>query len=127
MTSPTFRNSFLRLQEPPPLIPPKGHSTLASLLMNRPALSVQSPFALDDEEALLDRASDDEPPRRDERRMSAVLNAPHMRSMRLIGRSNPRYRWERYWKTEDQLRGMRKPMSVPSPHPPSQTGHVLTP
>lgn len=38
----------------------------------------------------------------DERRLSAILNNPQMRSMRLIGKAK-RYRWERYWKTEEQL------------------------
>lgn len=46
----------------------------------------------------------------DDRRLSAVLYGPQMRSQRLIGNSNPRYRWERYWKTEEELKTMRKPM-----------------
>jgi len=46
----------------------------------------------------------------EERRMSAVLFGPQMRSQRLIGSSNPRYRWEKYWKTEEELKGMKKPM-----------------
>jgi hypothetical protein len=69
--------------------------------------------ALDDEEASMGRKPGDEDAdfgRRDERRLSAVLNGPQMRSMRLIGNSNPRYRWERYWKTEDELKKMKKPM-----------------
>ena len=48
--------------------------------------------------------------RSDERRLSAVLNGPQMRSQRLIGNSNPRYRWERYWKTEEDLKPMKKPL-----------------
>ena len=47
----------------------------------------------------------------DERRMSmaaSVLMTPEMRSQRLIGNSNPRYRWERYWKTEKELSKMPK-------------------
>jgi hypothetical protein len=48
--------------------------------------------------------------RSEERRLSAVLNGPQMRSQRLIGNSNPRYRWERYWKTEEELRKMKKAM-----------------
>jgi hypothetical protein len=48
--------------------------------------------------------------RSDERRLSAVLNGPQMRSQRLIGNSNPRYRWQRYWKTAEELKPMRKPM-----------------
>lgn len=30
--------------------------------------------------------------------------------MRLIGNSNPRYQWERYWKTKDQLKAMPRPL-----------------
>ncbi|KAF2199668.1 hypothetical protein GQ43DRAFT_456995 [Delitschia confertaspora ATCC 74209] len=39
-----------------------------------------------------------------------VLNTPQMRSQRLIGNSNPRYRWEKYFKTEEELKKMRKPI-----------------
>ena len=46
----------------------------------------------------------------EERRLSAVLLGPQMRSQRLIGNSNPRYRWDRYWKTEEELKKMKKPM-----------------
>jgi hypothetical protein len=46
----------------------------------------------------------------EERRLSAVLFGPQMRSQRLIGNSNPRYRWEKYWKTEEELKTMKKPM-----------------
>lgn len=45
-----------------------------------------------------------------DRRASEVLMTPQMRSMRLIGNSNPRYKWERYWKTEEQLKTMTKPL-----------------
>jgi divalent metal cation (Fe/Co/Zn/Cd) transporter len=75
----------------------------------------------------LERGLDDEPPsmgegsplrRRtthdtDPRRMSLgpeILNTPQMRSMRLIGNSNPRYRWQQYFKTEEQLKAMKKPL-----------------
>jgi hypothetical protein len=54
-----------------------------------------------------DPSSDDHGRRAEDRRMSAVLNTPQMRSMRLIGNSNPRYRWERYWKAEPELKGMK--------------------
>lgn len=50
---------------------------------------------------------------RDPRRASTgpeILNTPQMRSMRLIGNSNPRYRWRQYFKTEDELRKMKKPL-----------------
>jgi hypothetical protein len=46
----------------------------------------------------------------EDRRLSAVLFGPQMRSQRLIGNSNPRYRWEKYWKTEEELKTMKKPM-----------------
>ena len=46
------------------------------------------------------------------RRMSipASLITPQMRSQRLIGNSNPRYRWEQYWKTGEELKKMKKPV-----------------
>ena len=46
------------------------------------------------------------------RKMSvpASLVTPQMRSQRLIGNSNPRYRWEQYWKSEEELRHMSKPI-----------------
>ncbi|KAJ4302909.1 hypothetical protein N0V90_001800 [Kalmusia sp. IMI 367209] len=48
-----------------------------------------------------------------ERRMSIgahALNTPQMRSQRLIGNSNPRYKWERYFKTEEDLKQYKKPL-----------------
>ncbi|KAF2404674.1 hypothetical protein EJ06DRAFT_553517 [Trichodelitschia bisporula] len=39
-----------------------------------------------------------------------ALMAPQMRSQRLIGYSNPRYRWEQYFKTEEELSRMKKPI-----------------
>ena len=51
-----------------------------------------------------------------ERRMSGlsnggeVLMTPQMRSMRLIGNSNPRYQWEKYYKSDEELRGMKRPI-----------------
>lgn len=46
-------------------------------------------------------------PRRDSVNPS-VFNTPQMRSMRLIGKSNPRYRWGQYWKTDQELKKMKK-------------------
>ena len=46
----------------------------------------------------------------EDRRMGAILQAPNMRSMRLIGNSNPRYRWAKYWRTEEELSQMRSPI-----------------
>ncbi|KAL8928663.1 MAG: hypothetical protein Q9172_000801 [Xanthocarpia lactea] len=41
---------------------------------------------------------------------SDVLLTPQMRSSRLIGNSNPRYQWEKYYKSEDELKKMKKPV-----------------
>lgn len=41
---------------------------------------------------------------------ASILNTPQMRSMRLIGNSNPRYKWEKYYKTDEELKGMKKPI-----------------
>ncbi|KAI0395094.1 hypothetical protein F5Y17DRAFT_425179 [Xylariaceae sp. FL0594] len=46
----------------------------------------------------------------DERRLSQILNSDTVRSMRLIGNPNPRYNWERYWKAEEQLKALKKPI-----------------
>ena len=51
--------------------------------------------------------SDSEP--MDDNRRS-LLMTPQMRSMRLIGYSNPRYRWEQYYKPEEELKLMKKPI-----------------
>jgi divalent metal cation (Fe/Co/Zn/Cd) transporter len=101
MNSPTVpRGAFLLLQDEAPLAP-KGHGALASLIRHR---------GREEEEAGGggDGGEDELSSRRGERRMSAILNSSHMRSMRLIGNSNPRYRWERYWKTEAELAAMPK-------------------
>ncbi|MCJ1414993.1 hypothetical protein MMC32_001323 [Xylographa parallela] len=39
-----------------------------------------------------------------------VLMTPQMRSMRLIGNTNPRYQWEKYHKSSEELKKMRKPV-----------------
>lgn len=70
-----------------------------------------------DHDAVLRRAaaSDDvrsdvppEPRHVEDRRVAALLRGKNMRSMRLIGHANPRYRWERYWKTDEELAKIRK-------------------
>jgi len=40
----------------------------------------------------------------------AALMTPQMRSQRLIGNSNPRYKWEKYYKSEEELSKMKKPI-----------------
>ena len=47
---------------------------------------------------------------KDERRMSQILKGGQSRSLGLIGRSNPRYRWENYWKRSGELKAMSKPL-----------------
>ena len=39
-----------------------------------------------------------------------ILNTPQMRSMRLIGQNNPRYRWEQYYKSPEELKRYKKPI-----------------
>lgn len=39
-----------------------------------------------------------------------TLMTPEMRSQRLIGNANPRYRWPQYWKTDEELAEMSKPL-----------------
>ena len=116
MASPTTpravpRGSFLLLQDEPPLAP-IGHGVLASLIRHR---------GREEEEGLSEGPDDELYPRRDERRMSAILNSSNIRSMRLIGSSSPRYRWERYWKTEAELAAMPKNMFVKNAPTPSLT------
>ncbi len=79
-----------------------GHGALASLIRHRGR----------EEEEALGEGPEDEIARRDERRMSAILNSSHMRSMRLIGNTNPRYCWERYWKTEAELAALSNSLFV---------------
>lgn len=65
-----------------------------------------------DESTRLLRHHSDSPrrPTAEERRLSQIIFSPQMRSMRLIGNSNPRYQWDRYWRTQDQLKSMTKPL-----------------
>ncbi|EFW98842.1 cation diffusion facilitator [Grosmannia clavigera kw1407] len=132
------QNSHLLMQDDPYTLGPRG-STLATLLRRRPSTTSVS-LVRDEEEAVVGAGlpgsgavtpsasasfpvglsgspeyrrelyHDDEDVRRhDERRLSALLNNPQMRSMRLIGKAK-RYRWERYWKTEDQLKVLSAPL-----------------
>lgn len=39
---------------------------------------------------------------------AAALNTPQMRSQRLIGNSNPRYKWEKYFKNDEELGTYKK-------------------
>jgi hypothetical protein len=62
----------------------------------------------DDDDAAVAAPSALRRPAADERRLGEIINRPQMRSMRLIGQSNPRYQWERYWKTDGELKKMTK-------------------
>lgn len=116
----------------------KGHGTLSNLIRTRSNASASSPHwkhASDDEEEAIGSSSsylewssfrrrnsippgssvgDGEHERRpaaDERRLAELLHEPHMRSMRLIGYSNTRYQWAKYWKTDEQLKSIKsKPL-----------------
>ena len=39
-----------------------------------------------------------------------ILNTPQVRSMRLIGNTNPRYRWQKYYKSDEDLKQLKKPL-----------------
>lgn len=108
-----------------------GHGTLAQLIKSRSSASLHFPnrrpssirgrdTPIDEEQgsprlkARRYSNEDSEDIRRsmsDGRRLSVILG-PQMRSQRLIGNSNPRYKWEKYWKTEEELKAMKKPLYV---------------
>ncbi|GAP83387.1 putative cation efflux family protein [Rosellinia necatrix] len=120
--SPFHRGGFLRNHDEHP-----RQGALTQLLRNRSHQSLHNYGSSwrggvavhDDEEALLAHSlsshgfdGEDEHRRSqaDERRLSQILNSDPVRSMRLIGNSNPRYNWERYWKTEEDLSTLKKPI-----------------
>ena len=124
---------FIPLSEDVPSVSTRGQR-LPSLIQSRSSTSLftvhrreakrRNSFTSSDDE---ERGSHDEleiAPRRrptewanaqhDSRRVSLlapdVLMTPQMRSMRLIGKSNPRYRWKQYYKTDQELKLMEKPI-----------------
>lgn len=116
-------HGFLPLSEEHSPLATHGSGILTTLLRSRSTaslhkLSTRRPSSLigrdvpDDEESGSHGRYDNEDYYRqnEERRQKEVLNGPQMRSMRLIGHSNPRYRWAQYWKTEEELKKMKKPM-----------------
>ncbi|KAI6785996.1 Metal tolerance protein-like protein [Emericellopsis cladophorae] len=110
--------SFLILTEDSTPLPTRsGH--LASLLRSRSATSLNNlhrPKSQQDEEAGprpgWNRDDEEDLGRllMDEHRLSQILHGPQQRSMSLIGKSNPRYRWDRYWKSDQELAAMSKPI-----------------
>lgn len=95
---------------------PTRSGALASLIRTRSASSLSSNARsryLQDEEAGFVRHADEDDIGRllvDEERLSQLLYGTRARSMNLLGKSNPRYRWEKYWKHDDELQGMSTPM-----------------
>lgn len=90
----------LNSDEPNPLAT-RGQGTLSSLITSRSAASLSSMnrrpsiFRAREPEDEENGTPAEDFRRGDDRRMSAVLFKPQMRSQRLIGNSNPRYDWER--------------------------------
>ncbi|KAL4729935.1 hypothetical protein ACLX1H_001964 [Fusarium chlamydosporum] len=91
------------------LIRSRSHQSIQSLSSSLPAHSAAF-WMGDDEETGLIRHDNDELGRllADERRLTQLLHGPQNRSAKLIGRSNPRYRWEQYWRPEEELASMPK-------------------
>ncbi|KAG5950489.1 hypothetical protein E4U53_004960 [Claviceps sorghi] len=129
MTSPSRRQSPAR--RPPSLLSlddnhyhsalPTRTGTLTSLIRSRSNQNLAGSWpphphrhaADDDEAGLWMRHDEDEAIERllkDEGRLTQILQGPLARSMNLLGKSNPRYRWERYWRSEDELRTMKRPL-----------------
>ena len=96
--------------------------TLASLIRQRSNQTIGGSYlpltggnVSDDEESAMYRSREAEDIAKllqDERRLNQLLTGSGDRSMGLIGKSNPRYRWESYWKPQSELKGMKKPMYV---------------
>lgn len=98
---------------------PTRSGALASLIRNRShsslSPSVSSHHRPDDEEAAPNSHDDDGDSAFgrlliSERRLGRILKRQQSRSMNLIGKSNPRYRWDQYWKHEAELKHMKKPL-----------------
>ena len=94
----------------------RSRSTVSLHTMTRRPRSVAGHETADDEEGARDtprhRSFDVDDAWQAAPRRASLLNDPRMRSQRLIGNSNPRYRWHQYWKTEEELKQMKKPMYV---------------
>lgn len=134
MSSPDVKRSSQRERAPAPRRPsflsnyqddlghnplPTRSGALASLIRTRSASSLSSKYggARDEEaggvSANWRHGEDDDIAKllANEQRLSQILNgAPQARSMNLIGKSNPRYRWEQYWKRDDELKTMTRPV-----------------
>ncbi|KAL9106714.1 MAG: hypothetical protein Q9227_008283 [Pyrenula ochraceoflavens] len=113
--------SFIPLNEEPKAFTTRGQR-LPALLSSRSTTSHFTPASLSQRGASLDVRDEEagELPQDLRKRPSSitrngsiapeVLVTPQMRSMRLIGNSNPRYQWERYYKTDGELKQYKKPV-----------------
>ena len=105
-----------RGQRLPSLIQSRSSTSLFTLQRASPRrrASFHNPDDGDEEShGLLDERRRPHFPDTDPRRMSMgseILMRPEVRSMRLIGNSNPRYRWQQYYKTDEELDKMKKPI-----------------
>ena len=116
---------FLPFNEEPNPMATHGTGALTNLIRTRSNASlhtmVRRPASIagrdntEDEEVgewISHISYDGDEQRQNNARRESILNGPQIRSMRLIGNSNPRYRWHQYWKTEEELKKMKKPMCV---------------
>ena len=134
--------AFLPLNEEPNPMATHGTGTLTNLIRSLSTASLQAsnrrPASIAGRDNIENEEDVGEWPRRrsfdgDEQRPSHarrenLLNGPQIRSMRLIGNSNPRYHWHQYWKTEEELKKMKKPMyAISITYPPSVSACKLVP
>lgn len=111
-----------RGQKLPALIQSRSSANITEMRAQLAQKRLEAQDTDGEEESDLERDGDTGPspaksrPGRGMRRMSGysdggeVLMTPQMRSMRLIGNSNPRYRWEQYYKSDEELKKMKKPI-----------------
>lgn len=111
-----------RGQKLPALIQSRSSANITEMRAQLAQKRLEAQDTDGEEDSGLERDGDTGPspaksrPGRDMRRMSGysdggeVLMTPQMRSMRLIGNSNPRYRWEQYYKSDEELKKMKRPI-----------------
>lgn len=93
---------FLPLyDEPPTIIPARG--ILSALITSNRRRASSLRVLEDDTESFRHAGSPDALHR-------SMRKSSHLRSERLIGSSNPRYQWQKYWKTPEELQRLRKPL-----------------
>ena len=119
-------NAFsTRGQKLPSLLQSRSTANAKDLWMQTPRRRSATPETNGDDESDVERDADggydDLSPAQSrvskmDRRMNGlsdggeVLMTPQMRSMRLIGSNNSRYQWEQYYKNDEELKQMKKPV-----------------